>query len=396
MGSVSLIPRQAAVAVADLVDNCANVQPGQQVLILACPDGLHGGINIVDAETVAWIQATVQQRGADAHVLWADIPPRPSRLWGQGVDPSKSWRVPTVVKNAILGADVLINHVADLTYEEELREMPDILEERNVPMVRNMATTASLLTSNWGLTPYELVSEIRVQAAALVQAGAKWVMTHPNGSHLEGVVVGPDSGDSYAHYRTIGLYRPFPEGVLPSMRSRDAEGVGIINEIGVIWSRHIGVPCPFKQPVRVHVEKGYITKFEGGDEAETLTRFYKFIADFLGKAAYEVRGFHGGVHPSAMLEPHQCPNQPYRHFIEHHHWSSFHFHMGNSRSTKGFPYLMHIPGELRGGTLKVGDNFIYNEGRLASMDHPAVRAIAERYPDRPGLEPESWLQVPRG
>ena len=170
-----------------------------------------------------------------------------------------------------------------------------------------MATTGSLLTSNWGLTPYELVSEIRLQACALAVPGAKWVMTHANGSHIEGYVVKPEDQDDYAHYRDIGVYCPFPEGVWSSIRARDAEGVGIINEIGVIWARHIGVPCPFKQPVKVFIEKGQIKKFEGGVEAETLTRYYQFIAKYLGDAAYEVRGFHGGVHPSAILEPHRPP-----------------------------------------------------------------------------------------
>lgn len=395
MSSMPLIPKQAAIAVADLVDNCATVKPGMNVLIVAANDGLYGGVNIVDRETVAWVHDAVVQRGADATVVWCDIPYRPLVLWGNGADPSKAWRVPPVVASAMRAADVIISHAVDLTYEEELREIPDILEERNIRYARNMATTASLLTSNWGLTPYELVSEIRVQACALAKPGSKWVMTHPNGSHIEGYVVKPEEMDDYAHYRDIGPYCPFPEGVWSSIRARDAEGVGIINEIGVIWARHIGVPCPFKQPVKVFIEKGYIKKFEGGEEAETLTRFYKFIAEYLGEAAYEVRGFHGGVHPSAMLEPHQCPNTPYRHFIEHHHWSSFHFHMGNSRRSKEFPYLMHISAELRGGELKIGDEYVYKNGRITAADHPNVRAIAEKYKDRPGLEPERWLQTPR-
>ena len=224
---------------------------------------------------------------------------------------------------------------------------------------------------------------------------AEWTMTHSNGSHIEGYVVKPDDTDDYGHYRDIGVYRPFPEGVWSSIKARDAEGVGIINEIGVIWARHIGVPCPFKQPVKVFIEKGQIKKFEGGAEAETLTRFYQFIAKYLGDAAYEVRGFHGGVHPSAILEPHQCPNAPYRHFIEHHHWSSFHFHMGNSRRSKTFPYLMHISAELRGGDLKIGEKYVYKDGRITTAEHPKVRAIAGKYKDRPGLEPEKWLQTPR-
>ena len=78
----SMIPKQAAIAVSDLVDNCANVQPGMQVLILAVHDGSYGGINLVDEDAVAWVQAAVQQRGADAYVLWTDTPVRPTVLWG--------------------------------------------------------------------------------------------------------------------------------------------------------------------------------------------------------------------------------------------------------------------------------------------------------------------------
>jgi len=395
MSSVSLIPKQAAIAVGDIIDNCAKVKPGMNVLLVAGNDGIYGGVNIVDSETISWLHSAIVQRGADATVIWCDIPYRPMVLWGDGADPSKAWRVPKIVAAAMKGADCIISNAVDLTFEEELRETADILEEHNIPYARNMATTGSLLTSNWGLTPYELVSEIRVQACALAVPGAKWVMTHPNGSHIEGYVVKPEDMDDYAHYRDIGVYRPFPEGVWSSIRARDAEGVGIINEIGVIWARHIGVPCPFKQPVKVFIEKGQIKKFEGGAEAETLTRFYQFISKYLGDAAYEVRGFHGGVHPSAILEPHQCPNAPYRHFIEHHYWSSFHFHMGNSRRSKTFPYLMHISAELRGGDLKIGDKYVYRNGRITTADHPKVRAIAEKYKDRPGLEPEKWLQAPR-
>ncbi len=56
-----------------------------------------------------------------------------------------------------------------------------------------------------------------------------------------------------------------------------------------------------------------------------------------------------------------------------------------------FPYNLHISGELRGGSLKVGDQFVYKEGRPTAAEDPSVRAVAERYPDRPGLEPELWV-----
>src|SRR4249920_2910853 len=64
-----------------MIDNCAKVKPGMNVLIIAANDGLHGGVNIVDQETVAWLHAAVVQRRADATVIWCDIPSRPAIIW---------------------------------------------------------------------------------------------------------------------------------------------------------------------------------------------------------------------------------------------------------------------------------------------------------------------------
>ena len=44
--------------------------------------------------------------------------------------------------------------------------------------------------------------------------------------------------------------------------------------------------------------------------------------------------------------------------------------MGNSRRVKGFPCLMHVSGELREGSPKVGDNYVYENGQLTSIDIP--------------------------
>src|SRR4029434_5005666 len=130
MSSVPLIPKQAAIAVADMIDNCAKVKPGMNVLIIAANDGLHGGVNIVDQETVAWLHAAVVQRRGDATVIWSDSASRSATIWGEGADPSKPWRVPPVVASAMRAADVVISNAVDLTYEEELRQIPDILRER--------------------------------------------------------------------------------------------------------------------------------------------------------------------------------------------------------------------------------------------------------------------------
>ena len=68
-GLLPVMPRQAAMTVNDLLDNCAEVKSGQQVVIVAAFDGLAGGANLVDETAIAWLQAGVHQRGAQATVI---------------------------------------------------------------------------------------------------------------------------------------------------------------------------------------------------------------------------------------------------------------------------------------------------------------------------------------
>jgi len=145
MSNVSGIPQAAAVSIDDMLGYCANLQPGQEVLLLAQVDGLYGGDNLVDREAISWIQSAVQMRGAHASVLWIDEPAK-----------FHAWRFPPIVKAAVAACDLFINHSFDLTHEEIL-ELRNYLEEKQKFMVRNFATTAPLLCSAWAQTPQELV-----------------------------------------------------------------------------------------------------------------------------------------------------------------------------------------------------------------------------------------------
>ena len=53
------IPREAMISLIDLVDHCAEVKPGMEVLIVAHKDGLYGGDNLIDEEAVAWTASVV-------------------------------------------------------------------------------------------------------------------------------------------------------------------------------------------------------------------------------------------------------------------------------------------------------------------------------------------------
>ena len=74
------IPKAAIVSIGDMLDNCAKIQPGQEVLLLAHIDGLHGSDNMVDEQAISWIQSSVKLRGANASILWIGRTGYASRL----------------------------------------------------------------------------------------------------------------------------------------------------------------------------------------------------------------------------------------------------------------------------------------------------------------------------
>lgn len=388
MDDLPSVPAKAADTLKDMLDNCACIEPDQNVLILAANDGLRGGVNIVDETTVGWIADGVRQRGADARVMWVDMPERPAVIWPDIARRENVWRIPADVKAAMKEADILISHVFDLSSEEHLKELPETLREYELPMVRNMATTAPLMMSDWARTPHHLIAEIRYRMGEFVVAGEPWELTHPNGTHLEGTVgPGPRTRPSYVYWRKVGYYRPFPDGIYPAVNPVGCEGIYVFDRMMPIWAHNIGVPPSFSAPVTLTVEDNHVINVEGGPEAQTISRFLAALAKTLGEDhAYEIRAPHGGVHPSAVITPEECPDEDYREFIASFHPSSVHMHLGQGGRDKDFPYNLHTACEIRGGTLTVGGRKVHDGNRVAVADDPRVREVAARTPDLPGVE----------
>jgi hypothetical protein len=175
--------------------------------------------------------------------------------------------------------------------------------------------------------------------------------------------------------------------VFPSLPTVGAEGVLVFDTTGPHWARHIGVPCEFSAPVRVTLEQGQVTGIQGGAEGDVLRDFFAALAHHLGTAAYQMRGFHGGAHPHALVSEQECPDPYYRAFVEHHGAHSMHFHLGNSHFAERYPYNVHVSAELKGATVKIGESVVYEKGRLTAFDHAEVLKVGARYPGRPGVSP---------
>ena len=376
------IPKGAVVAINDMLDHCAKIQAGQEVLLLAHIDGIYGGDNLVDETAISWIQAAVQQRGANASVLWIDEQAKPH-----------AWRLPPIVKAALAASDVFINNSFDIVFEE-LVELKQFLWEKKLLMVRNFAVTAPLLCTAWAQTPHELVSEIRYQASVPFVEGRTWQLTDDNGTHLEGLI-NPPYHPNHPWFTTYtirreegGSYRPWPEWVVPPIRLSKVSGVFIFDRMLSWWSRYIGISPFFSKSIRLTIENCRMTKIEGADEADALRRFLASMRERLGDGVYDFNCLHFGVHPQAAVGPHQCPNIIYRRMIDHSHSSNIHVHIGAPSATPTYPYWMHCTGDIRTATFRVGDTLVHDRGRLTALDHPAVLSVAAKYPGRPGLNPQ--------
>ena len=206
LNSSAGMPAGISIAIKDFLDNVVRIEEGQEVLMLAHNDGLHGSDNLVDAQAIDWIQSAIHQRGANASVLWIDEPDRPHE-----------WRIPPVLKAAMRGCDVFINHSFNLV-TEDIRPLRDYFMELGICYVRNFATTSLLLNTPWAHTPSELVDEIRYQAAVPFEAGLDWTLTDTNGTHLQGKIGAPSHMwfPTYAGYRReAGGYLPWPDWAFP-------------------------------------------------------------------------------------------------------------------------------------------------------------------------------------
>ena len=375
LASETAIPRAATTAIEDMLVYAAKIKPGQRVLIAAYLDGLYGGDNLVDRDVIHWVQRAVEAHGAKPTVLWIDQPAV-----------AHHWQFPDELRRAMDDCDLMINHSFDLTVEEIMPFRQYVEMDRKLPMVRNFATTAPLLCTDWALTPHELVSEIRYQAAKAIQTGLKWQITDENGTHLEGTIrPARNAAKGYAVRREEGTYLPWPEWVCSPINLENTSGVYVFDCMLSWWSRYVGVSPYFSKPIRLAIEKGRIVKIEGGSEAESLRRFLEEMRGRLGDAVYNFDTLHFGVHPHAEVLPHQCPSPLYRRLIQHSNSRNLHVHIGSPQATKDYPYWMHCTGDIRSATFRVGDTVVQDKGRLTVLDSPAIREIAARYPGRPGV-----------
>jgi hypothetical protein len=351
--------------------NCGRVEGGQKVLIVAAYDGLSGGHNIVDRETVELIFNGAQRLRADPSVLWLDM----------SQDHPEKRVIPSILEKAVAGADIVASLVQDLSWEENV-EFRSLLRANKVPVLRNMATTLGMMSSPWGQFPYELAAQIRFAIGSVMKEGATFSIRHSNGTFVEGKIKSAPRGSSFSFFtqrRTNDLYRPFPEGVYVPMATEAVNGELVFDSMMPSAAYYMGLPYRFAEPIKMTLEDRFVRKVEGGTEARALQAFLAAASQEFGQEVYDTNSFHGGVHPYAFLSPTACPNEIYREFVDHHHISSLHFHLASNVNRRDIGHRLQVTCEVRGADFSVEGTDVLKGGQSFTLRDPGVLDIASHY-----------------
>jgi hypothetical protein len=174
MNSVQLFSQQLLTGARNCVIDVGGVQEGKRVLILNLVDHLFWP---TDELVVQVLASVAQQAGAEVDVLWT--------MGGRsGMDKGYWDAVPPITLGAIQAADIVISNTKRIMRPQ--KAVREAMFQRGVVWVRNMATTAQQLSSEWARFPLDLSDEIGKRVGDRLDQGTSWRVTHPNGTDISG------------------------------------------------------------------------------------------------------------------------------------------------------------------------------------------------------------------
>jgi hypothetical protein len=359
--------------------SCGGAEKGMDVLILSLVDDIS---NHVEEKAVQALAAVCQEVGARPFVLWATGMEK-----GWWDDPSE------IVLGAFANADLVINNT--LAIGRPLKAVRELMFSKGIPMVRNMATTVGILSSDWARFPFELSDEITFRVGNTLDQASQYRVVHANGTDITGKLGKPSMTQSgigqYGTKRRKTRNRPFPQGAFSPTTSREANGI-IVFDRSIPWeSQHLGLPeLSWHHEVRVTIENNQIVNIDGGFEASQLRKFFEETARHIGPDAWNLSSFHGGINPKAGVKISPETNPALWHRGKHNHPSVFHFHLGGSKEVEGYdyPYMWHISVEIDSPKVYLDGEIFISDGRLSVFDDLEIRELAAKYGD-----PDELLNV---
>lgn len=265
----------------NLVNNCAEVQKGESVLII-------NGYGAVESEVARLIVEAVKEAGAQCHEMWGE--PQERRA------PS----IPKVIIGAILGADRFItNYILNrVILEEHLRG-------KGVVQIDNRFRTGELMGSEGARFHSGMVRALSARLDELFAEGRRWRITTPSGTDISGEIArGTDVADAFFAQDTSGsrFMRVFPGEVYTPVGSIRAAGTIVVDHINLrgaeLWD----------EPAMLAIRDDKIVAVEGGSNAKELEREIEDNVKEYGDRAAILDSWHGACTPRPRGSP-QAPGR---------------------------------------------------------------------------------------
>ena len=333
--------------VKNLVRNCAEVEPGEMVVLVN--DSTRTTKAVSDL-----IEATVEAMGARTEVLWVE-PAEPTA--GPQQLRSARFTLETEQVATLLKADRVIANADDETLVRYLADA-----DKNPVLATHRSKSVEDLASAPARYPWGIAQALfNLMENEVFQVGRAWRVTSPSGTDLKGVVADRTLRAVFVEdqQRSRNLGRTFSFGTYLPVASMEAEGVLVVE-----WMEGRALKVVHDPPY-LEIQANKITNIGGGlEQPQWLDEYYGATERLLqrfGDNALVVDSWHGGTHPWASS------------------WAGgtrhLHFHMGRTTGADGD----FVFAGVKDLTLEVDGQAVIRNGRPALFDHPKVQAAAEQY-----------------
>ena len=165
---------QLTEGVRNLVQQCAEVKDGDEVLIL-------NEYGKVDEEIAKLIAETVKATGAAYHVMWGESVERSAKA------------LPKILIGAILSSAKIISN-----FSLNRALLDEYTRGKAIVQINNVARTVNLMASNHARYHWGMVRAIYSRLETIFSAAHKWQITSPAGTEIGGEIgSGSEVADAY-------------------------------------------------------------------------------------------------------------------------------------------------------------------------------------------------------
>lgn len=302
------------------VTECMGVKKGESVLIVA------------DEPTVLVARELWQAAiDAGAEAVYMEMTPR----LNDGVEP------PDTIAEAMVFADVVLAATSrSLSHTDARKEA----SKAGARIASLPGITADMMQRTLK-ADYQQIAAVSETFAKALTGGSEARLTTPAGTDLTLSLVGRDGHPDTGINHMPGAFSNLPAGeAYIAPLEGTAEGIlvidGAMSGVGVV-----------EQPIRMVVEKGFVTKIEGGDEAAKLDQL---LAGY-GKLAYNIAELGIGTNDKARLTGNVLEDEKVK--------GTVHVAVGNNTGFGGTVQVpVHLDGILTKPTLMIDGKVIIKDG----------------------------------